>query len=161
MITSAKNKAKTRRLLSGWTQLRNRSRKLAADLALDISDLTPLFDKHIDQLTSELHEHENIWRTPTKRSMEVLGACPQLGTQLIAARILLDWSQQELADRAQVAVQTINRYEKMRYRTITLAKAIIIAEALMDGLEARSPKCAQEYAEVLPDTDLEMQRSAV
>ncbi len=137
MSIGGKTSARLRRQLSGWSQLKRRSAKIASELTLDISELSQLFDQRIGSLSQQLKLAETVWTTNPAQCVLALESYKSMPDNFITARHLLEWSQTELARRCGMHAEAIYRYEKMKYRTITLAKAIAIAEVLSAGFRER------------------------
>jgi DNA-binding XRE family transcriptional regulator len=82
---------------------------------------------NLQTMASEVVEYEDLkaGRAPVKGSS--LSALPLV---LIKARIAQGWTQKQLADKLQVAEQTVQRYEANNYQGVAIGRLSLIAEIL-------------------------------
>ena len=87
-------------------------------------------------LQEELAEYESL-RGSRESFPRMLQAFEVLPDDLVRARIALGMLQRELADRVGLKEQQISLYERTNYRSASLARAGMIARALVDAAKER------------------------
>lgn len=81
----------------------------------------------IDEWSEQMREYEQLKSGNATLAVHSLRELPTL---LVKARVAAGLSQKQLAQKLGLKPQQIQRYEASRYRTITLARMLQVAEAL-------------------------------
>jgi HTH-type transcriptional regulator/antitoxin HigA len=86
------------------------------------------WQSQIDELRDELAAYENL--KAGKETTVKLHSLADLPDLLIKARLARGYTQAELAKRLKLKPQQIQRYEATRYRSVSLARLVQIAQVL-------------------------------
>ena len=116
--------------------LKRRITNIGRDYDLDITDVIELVDRRILKLSGELERYQILNQAYTSE-FPALQHLTSLQKSLIEARIVISWSQTDLADHLRLKPQQINKYEKSLYESIRLPKAIAIGSVLQQELDRR------------------------
>lgn len=92
----------------------------------------------VDELAMEMIEYEKL--VSGKLKAPDLDIVETLPTKLISARLALNWTQKDLADRLKMKHQQIQRYEATDYQTASLRTVCSIAKVLMDASQDKSQR---------------------
>lgn len=134
MITNRKQYLAEKRLLYALCQQqRIISQRLpsTADQNRRQEALTEL-EARKEKLRKDLEQYD-LLRSPAS-PLPDLKQAERLASDLIKARIVLDWSHRELAERTGVKRQQIQRYEATGYRSARFDRLITIATILAEGI---------------------------
>jgi DNA-binding XRE family transcriptional regulator len=137
MIQNSRQYSEARRELGKWTALKSRLSELAVAFSLDERDLMEFMDARINRIDKSLKEYQNLQFSDSE-NLDILRQVAKLPTSLIKARIVLNWTQTDLAKRTGLKVQQVHRYEKLNYSSIKLSRAIEIALLLDAALSDRA-----------------------
>jgi ribosome-binding protein aMBF1 (putative translation factor) len=114
------------RQLSKLIALKRGIVRMSQNFEIDSADVIATIDQRMEKVGEELTRNQQLKRASIAQ-FQVLEAISGLPISLIEARIVLGWSQRELAKQVSLKPQQIHRYEKSQYATIRLSKAIEIA----------------------------------
>jgi DNA-binding XRE family transcriptional regulator len=134
MITSDREYTMLRRYLSKLPTFKQRLKQLQSTFDLTDSELLEILDERIDTISQQLDQYR-LLNESLLEVYEQLSMISDFPLVLIRARLSLGWKQDDLARRAGLKRQQINRYEREEYANISLVKAIEIARVLQKGMD--------------------------
>jgi hypothetical protein len=134
MIRSERGLFHARRRTSKLKVLKAKIRQISEALTLDDQVASLVLQEAIETLTNEMMRYGEIRQGLIQIDIEQLDIIARLPQLLIEARMVLGWSQREMADRAGMPLTQLSRYERTEYRSISLARLQLIAKLLHSAL---------------------------
>jgi hypothetical protein len=134
MIRSERALFHARRRTSKLKVLKAKIRQISEALTLDDQVASLVLQEAIETLTNEMIRYGEISQGLIQIDTEQLDIIARLPQLLIEARMVLGWSQSEMADRAGMPLTQLSRYERTEYRSISLARLQLIAKLLHSAL---------------------------
>lgn len=153
MIKSEVQYQRARKQLGKWFAMKRRLSSLAFAFSVEESELLEVAEIKIASLQQEIANYRALTRS-NAIDIEQLQGFANFPGSLISARIALGWTQTELAERTGLRAQHIHRYEKERYSSISLSRALKIAAILQASLSEREA-AHKELECLLPDKMLQ------
>jgi hypothetical protein len=132
MLRTDQEHAKCRQQRAGWFRLGRVVADVIKSFQLEnTDDLMKMIQDRLEHLTSEIRQYEFPWKErDAECPFETLGHFEKLADALIAARLRMGLSQAEFARIVNVLPQQLSRYEKTRYKTITMERAIALVRCV-------------------------------
>ena len=95
----------------------------------------------IDDLKQQIADYDNLLKGQVQIKSKKL---PQLSELLISGRIAKGWTQGKLAEKLDIDVQQIQRYEATNYDSASFVRMVDVAVVLGLGLEFKEVNIAKE-----------------
>jgi DNA-binding XRE family transcriptional regulator len=115
--------------------------KLARAFGLDVSELVVLIDAESFSLNDQIDQFEKCNYAPnlthTGSPFDAMRQIIELPSKFVETRIMLGWSQTDLAKRASLQPRQLSLYETSRYQQIRLSRAIELAQILINEADSR------------------------
>ena len=136
MLRNAMEMEACRQELASLIALKGKVASMAKNLSVNATDVESVLNERMRLLSTHIETYRALSYAPKeqRQSLKVLTLVGDLPRALIEARLILGWTQRDLADYAAMKPQQLCRYEKNMYANISLTKAIAIAELLNDRI---------------------------
>lgn len=146
MLLNEHRRAECRRQLASWGWLRRLIQRVAKNFEIDAASLLSAADEKIAALERKIRQFDDVrfqgidgltTQEKGNNAADVLRYAALIPEVLIEARLALNWSQKELANRAHLPFKSISRYETTLYQTVSLSTARQLCSVMHDEITQR------------------------
>lgn len=140
MLKSDKDRAECERVRASWDALRRNIQRMAKNYEIDASLLIPFAELQIQYLTKLVEQYNSLTMTrqnseETDEAVIILRNVDKIGRSIIRTRIQSGLTQVDLARKANINPQALNRMERNSYASTGLGTIVGISKVLLNGEE--------------------------